>query len=294
MDAYLNPAMVAEMFQPWNGRRIERTQGGVLDGHYVAHADPSKSGANFGFALAHTEGPDQNGLMHVVFDEVTHWEPGDFTDNDMMIDYLEVEKHLQDYIGRFVPHHLSFDQWNSAMPIQRLQRWVATQNFPKRVLIYERTATAKLNWQVAETFKTALNLGLLHSPYDEMADLECRFLRDLGNNKVDHPDAGPVTTKDTFDAMSNVVYTLIGEQMMAILGEGLSGGPTPAMQGGEQPFAGTGINPSSNPEQAAIAGQFSSFRRHNVPGSGNSVTRMGRFQQGMGRSRYGDGRFGRR
>ena len=67
-DAYLDPVKVSEMFQPWNGRDLIESDSGLLSVRYVAHADPSQSNANFGLAIAHVEGPDEDGLMHVVYD----------------------------------------------------------------------------------------------------------------------------------------------------------------------------------------------------------------------------------
>ena len=232
-DAYLNREKVTEMFRPWptEDRVLEASSNGLLATRYVAHADPSKSGANFALAIAHTEGPDDNGLLHVVYDQVTHWEPGDFEGN--IIDYLAIEEELKGYVQAFMPSHFSFDQWNSVALIQRLQAWIGQKRFPKRVMVFERTATKDQNWKVAETFKTALNLGLIHAPYYELAELELTYLQDTGNNKVDHPSTGPVRTKDVFDAMANVAYAFIGEQMASYTGQAFSDVPlTGALPGG--------------------------------------------------------------
>jgi hypothetical protein len=294
MDAYLSPQRIDEMFGPWGGRVIQQADHGILSRRYVAHADPSKSNANFALAIGHVEESDENGLNHVVYDLIHHWEPADFPDH--IIDYIAIEEQLKGYIDDFMPATLTFDQFNSVGIIQRLQRWASARRYPKRVEIHERTATKETNWKVAEVFKTAMNLGHLHAPYDELAELECRFLIDKGNHSVDHPGSGPVQTKDLFDALSNVAYALIGDQMMAILGERLSGAAIPAAQGGFAPFAGTGINPNENSRSAELAAQFRAFRRSNLPGAGSSPRRMGRYgrQPGYGYPRYRPGGFGRR
>ena len=124
-----------------------------------------------------------------------------------------MEAEIIDWAKKFMPSDLTFDQFNSVGMIQRIQRAMNDAKLPKRVMVSEQTATAPLNWKMAETFKTALNMGLLHAPYMELAELELRFLQLTTNMKVDHPSAGPVQTKDVADAMFNVVYHLIGEQM---------------------------------------------------------------------------------
>lgn len=215
LNAYLDLRKIEAMFGPWNGQVLEMKHQGVLGTNYVAHGDPSKSGANFGFAIAHLEGPDHNGFMHVVFDHLGAWQPQDYEDGN--IDYIMVEAEIISLARRFMPSDLTFDQFNSAGMIQRIQVALNQMNLPKRTLVYERTATAPVNWRMAETFKTALNMGLVHAPYFELAELELRFLQLTTNQKVDHPTSGPVQTKDVADAMFNVVYHLIGEQMGAFL-----------------------------------------------------------------------------
>ncbi len=217
MGAYLNPESIKKMFEPWNGREFTMQEQGLLGTTYVAHGDPSKSGANFGFALGHRE-VDEAGMYHAVIDYVTAWIPGDFDYNNFQVDYEVVEDEIESLITRFIPSEVSFDQWNSVGTIQRLNKFVRGRGLPKHVAIYEKTATSSENWAVAETFKTALNMGLVHSPYFDLLDLEASFLIEK-NRRVDHPTTGPVQTKDVWDAVSIVVKQLIGEQVAALMGE---------------------------------------------------------------------------
>ena len=106
---------------------------------------------------------------------------------------------------------------NSLGMIQRLAKH-ARRNF-KVTQVFERTATAPINWRTAETMKTALSLNLVHAPFHELFELECLFLRKLKGDKVDHPDTGPVTTKDVYDAVSIVIQELIGAEVSAYLAE---------------------------------------------------------------------------
>lgn len=189
----------------------------MRSGHHNFVADGivcHNSNANFGWAIAHTEGPDENGLMHVVFDKIHYWAPHHWDDGQ--VDYIEIGQEIGDDVVAFLPELVTFDQFNSVEAMQRIRRRVRESQLPKHITIEERTATAPLNWKMAETFKTALGLNLIHAPYHEQAELEARFLQVKGN-KVDHPTMGPVQTKDVWDAMANVVYALIGDQMEAFL-----------------------------------------------------------------------------
>jgi hypothetical protein len=244
MDAYFNPKHVEEMFGPYNpltfssegGTLLTTVHKGILSRSYVAHGDPSKSGANFGYAVAHVEGPDKNGLMHVVFDQIGAWKAEDFPETDYeeghRIDYLFIEDEWKKKVNAFVPDVVTFDQFSSVSLIAHLREHVQKSQLPKRVMISERTATAPLNWSMAETFKTALNLKLVHAPFDELAYQELIFLQDLGNKKVDHPSSGPVQTSDIYDCMANIIYMLIGDELRGYIAGELSNPLGGTAQGG--------------------------------------------------------------
>lgn len=204
MDAYLNETKVKQVFEAWTGRldtygppNLIMQESGLLIYTYKAHADPSKSNCNFGLAVAHAE-PDENGTLHCVFDFLHHWEPQNFPGG--IIDYDEIADFMVDRIAnKFYPDEITFDQFNSVATIQKINKELIKQPGPKRVTAYERTATKELNWSRAEVFKTAINMGLVHAPYYEQAENELKFLIDKGNKVVDHPDSGPVQTKDVAD-----------------------------------------------------------------------------------------------
>ncbi len=242
LDAYLNEAKVKQIFQPWDGRhehygqpQLGMQEKGRLDLDYKAHGDPSKSNANFGLAIAHAEpGPDNR--LHVVFDKIHHFAPMDFTDH--IVDYDLVETWIWDNMLRpFMPTEMTFDQFNSAQVIQRLAKKSRQSGLPKTTQVYEKTATRQHNWKRAEIFKTAVNMGWVHAPYYEQAELELRFLQEK-NGVVDHPDSGPVQTKDVADAMMECVMALIGDQIVSLRKELGSMRPQGAMQGGMEPFPG--------------------------------------------------------
>jgi hypothetical protein len=229
--AYLNQTRIDEAFGDWDGTVIHHQTQGLLSREYYAHGDPSKSNANFGFAIGHTEGPDDDGLLHVVFDVVHAWLPSDFEDHRVLyVGPDSIEESLWDYIERFNPVEMTFDQFNSVAVIQSLTNRVATAGLPRRTQVYERTATASLNWQTYEVFKSALNMGLVHIPEHELAKLELMFLIDKGN-RVEHPTTGTVQTKDVADCLAIVTHHFLCDQMLALkalsagsLRGGLAGG----------------------------------------------------------------------
>ena len=256
-NAYLNPKRIEEMFGEYNGAPLEQQSTGRFNIVYVGHGDPSKVNDNFGFALGHVEGPDDNGMKHVIFDKIHFWRPGDFVENDRQIDYIAVSEYFKhDIIDPFVPELLTFDQFGSVEMIQRLRSYVRGKSFPRRIEIIERTSTKPVNWKMAEAFKAALNMGLLHAPYHEQARLELQFLQDMGNQRVDHQTTGSIQSKDVADAMFNVVYSLIGSQMAAFLGDEFSGFPlTGALQGGQRPF------PAMDGEGSDVGSLFAGFNK---------------------------------
>lgn len=272
LDAYLNPDNVKRAFDQWDGRDIIPQTHGILSRSYFCHADPSKSGDNFGISLAHLEGPDEVGHMHVVFDKVHAWLPSDYETHE--VDYVAIEEEIfRDWVVPFMPEWLTFDQFSSTQIIQSLRRRIINSGLPRRTQVWERTATNKENWAVAETFKTSLNLGWIHLPSHELLRLEMLFLQDKGN-RVDHPSSGPVQSKDVWDTVSIIVHALLGsqvevyrDQLSSILPQG-SGPP-----GGFTPFA-KGMQDGGD----SIAEKFGSIGRKDDYGGG-----MGRGRRGGGR-----------
>ena len=227
MDAYLNAAKIDAMFEPWTDRLPENGRPelvmqtrGPLSVTYTAHGDPSSVNCRFGLAVAHTE-HDDAGLEHAVFDLIHFWDPADFEDHT--IDYDEVRDWIfGNVITRFMPDEMTFDQFNSVASVQALQKKVRGERLPKNIVVYERTATAPLNWMTWETFKAALNMGFVHSPAHAEAKDELRFVqKPEGVQKVVPASTGPVQTKDIADCIAIVTARLLGEQMKAYLAKDL-------------------------------------------------------------------------
>jgi hypothetical protein len=240
VDAYLIPEMVDRMFE---GRPLAYDSGlerwtyapmktnwdqSTYELKFFAHMDPSSTTAGFGFAMGHTEAFTFEGRteMHTCFDIIKRWNPRDFPgqtiDWDPILDWVLHISYL------FRPVQLTMDQFNSAYPITWLRRKFREKRIETRV--FENTATAQTNWNRAEIFRTALNRGLIHAPYDtpdcEWASQELKFLQEIKTGRiprVEKQDTGPVTTKDVADCMMEVVEATIGDLMASQLRQDLTG-----------------------------------------------------------------------
>ncbi len=193
--------------------------------------------------------------------------PGDGPGGE--IDQMEAYQLIQQLIANFLPAVVTFDQFQSALTIQRLQGWAASQTFPRATQIFEETATASHNRLVANVFKSAAQLGLVHAPEHTPARLELLHLQEL-NGRVDHPPYGPVTTSDIADALFEVTHRLVGDDMdvwerLGDLPLGMS------QQGGFQPSTGpkpsTGPAPSSGSSSAGnpYVDAFGALHSHRQP-----------------------------
>jgi hypothetical protein len=288
MDAYLNAARIDAMFSPWLERLPENGQPelvmqarGPLSVTYTCHGDPSSVNCRFGLAVAHSE-RDAEGLEHAVFDLIHYWDPADFEDHT--IDYDEIRDWIFDnVIVRFLPDEVTFDQFNSVASVQALQKKVRGQRLPKNIVVYERTATAALNWMTWETFKAALNMGFVHSPLHAEAKDELRFVQKRkGLAKIIPATTGPVQTKDIADCIVITTARLLGEQMKAYLGKDLRNQRPHAAQPGGRDALDRFAPESMNPYASALGvpggthGGLARGMRPGLPG------RLGRVPTGRG------------
>jgi hypothetical protein len=277
-DAYFSPEVVDQVFDPWppnNPLNLTMTTSGKMMYQYTAHGDPSDSDANFGFALAHTV--NAGGLMpHVIFDYITFWSPQEFPDGH--IDYAVVLDDIKSIVRGFAPNQVSFDQGYSAWMISELKKWATYERPIRPTTFFKRSATAPLNWTVAEVTKTACGLGYVHAPEHELLSQEMKFLQKTVRpgalyGRVDHPTSGPVTTKDVWDAFSNVIYSLIGDRVAALVGESLMAAGVHGGQSGGMPLApyGRTVNPETptNP----VADALSQLSRRRSFGNSPMVSR---------------------
>jgi len=216
--AYLDANKVDAMFDPptWRDPLSPQSNGKLMH-IYRIHCDPGRTNANFALAIGHLEEapPDEYGEKwpHVIFDYLKVWNPRDFADHT--IDYLQVQNEIADVLRRYPStEKLSFDLWNSAGPISMLR-----QEFSPRIRIVEESFNEGANQKRAELFKSALNLGWIHSYRDDFGDQgtclleqEMKFLTEV-NGKVKKQDFGPVTTKDLWDCVAVVSTTLLHDAL---------------------------------------------------------------------------------
>lgn len=235
-DAYLNPEMVDRVFrgiptgfeEDMNGNkrvvlkpyRMNWGQDAINLFKYKAHLDPSSTTAGFGFGLGHTERfENENGFSeeHVVFDIIKRWNPKDFPGDT--IKWKVVIDEVMTYLKLFRPYEVTFDQFQSAEPIQDIQMQLQDLGIGD-VRVYVKGTTNEENWFRAESAKTAINHGFVHAPVDCTyiepygPDEEMKFLQKKSTGakypRVDKQDIGPVQTKDMADCVFEVVDALIG------------------------------------------------------------------------------------
>lgn len=197
---------------------------GRFDHIYRIHVDPSSVDANFALAIGHAEAapPDANGQVwpHVIIDRLHVWQASDFPENPETgkceIDQTQVEREISELLYTFPSTSIfSSDQWNSVGFLQRLRK-----KYAPNIRVVEVTATEKVNWERAEKFKAAINLGWVHAYRDtffndgkeSLLENECKFLSEK-NGKVYKQEFGPVQTKDLYDAVSTVVVDLLSEAL---------------------------------------------------------------------------------
>lgn len=311
MDAYLNGDKIDAMFErfwhgseQWpDGRVLSQTDRGMGAFKYQGHADPSKSNANFAVAIAHLETspiPDiviRNGQEHkvywphVIVDYMNVWKPSDYPDH--IVDYVDIGEHLM-MLPQWFPTMtmFSYDQWNSQGFIANMKR-----NYAPRVIIKEEIFNEKNNQAMFEGFKSALNLGWVHSYKDDLygskeereenmgqslLELECKFLSEK-NGKVVKQEAGPVTTKDLFDCVATVTVRLLKDSLDRWYKEILGRDPLMFGSEGGHPKSGPSgdhLRENNNP----LTRNLSNLESYRYSGAGMDPSR-GRMGQTSGHPR---------
>lgn len=235
--AYLDRDKVDQMFQrphtrdPVTGEwtywhdPLEPVPFGAFNRTYRMHCDPGLSGANFAMAIGHLEDapPDEHGHVwpHVVFDLLKVWRPHDYPEDPVTkkqyIDYVQVHNDLESVIDRFPSlDKVTFDQWQSQSFIAQLRA-----RYMPNITVMESTFTDKVNQERMGKFKSALNLGWVHSYADNfytddlscLLELELKYLYVANNGKVVKNDVGPVVTKDLADCVMEVTVDLLGDAL---------------------------------------------------------------------------------
>jgi hypothetical protein len=237
-DAYLDPRMVARMFEPLcprhgtslteagacslcgaAGRVLRPTQAGPLHFGYRAHADPGVSQSNFSLVIGHAEVFEDaldEPVVHCIIDLIRLWRAEDYPDRQ--IPYTAIEAEIAAIVLGFPSLKvLSLDQFGSFATVPQLRERLRRAGHRGKVI--EVTFTAGTNAMRWEKFKSALGEGWIHAYPDtygpegkSLAELELKFLQ-WRNGKVMKQSVGPVRTKDVADAMAVVVAELLDDKL---------------------------------------------------------------------------------
>jgi hypothetical protein len=319
VDAYLNPTMVDQMYagipagtEPTLDGSVKKIftpiftnygQGALNTFKYKFHLDPSSTTAGFGFAIAHIEyfvnpysGEDEE---HVVFDIIKRWDPKAFGG---VIRWGPILQEVITYADIFRPFEITFDQHQSAQPIQDLQEKLNARNISCQV--YEKVATNELNWKRWEVLKTSIYQGLVHAPMDEgqwnepTCRDELKFLQQMPTGgkfpKIDKQEIGPVRTKDQADCVAECVNALIGNLMLNRMRDRMATAGAFGGKGGYGIGFGGEQGPIGGPGPPGISGYYSS-RQDRAGAMGNdraSLTRSalgnrgGKYRSSRSRSRF--------
>lgn len=309
LDAYLQPEKVDFAYNGIlpDGRPCIPSGGSTyLLAPFMGHCDPSSTTAGFGFALGHVEvfdpTPDEKDIWgeqpvrHVVFDRVHRWDPMDFPQG--AINYVKIRQELTEVCQLYRPTVLSFDQYNSPGLIAELRQacgrvGIADIRFP---IV---NATAPVNWNRWEAFKTALYLGLVHIPpncltgmgsarefnHSEWSKQELKHLQlvQAGQNyRVDKQEIGPVTTKDIADCIAEVTLKFLGSYLGDIMTQGFGKARMIGGSEGGYPLGGRQHGgPMNRPSQREGASRFNDT----FPGQGGSTRSGFNVAQGINRFR---------
>jgi hypothetical protein len=223
IDAYLDPAVVAKMYDPFidaNGklRQLEQQEYGIMAFFYRGHCDPSKAQANTAAMICHTElipdAEDGEVWYHIVTDWMKVWNPEDYDNHQ--VDYELIEEELVNTINRFPTLKVfSYDQYGSFVTLPRLKKRLKESRPPHKAIISEDTFTPTSNMRRAERFKSALGMGWIHAFRDDygndgacLLEDELRFLQEV-NGKIKKQSVGPVQTKDLADCLMVCVDQLL-------------------------------------------------------------------------------------
>ena len=218
-DAYLDPIMVERMFKPWQGQTLSPVSHGSMEFKYHAHIDPGLSNANFALAIGHLEDAEPNEageiFPHVIIDMLKVWKAKDYKPVEAgakpNIPFDEVFEEISEIIGEFPSMEMfSSDQWQSAYFLAALKK-----RYSNRTRIKEVTFTEKENKDRYDYFKSALNLGWVHSIKDNffangesLLEQELKFLTE-NNGKVQKQEFGMVQTKDLSDCVTEITARML-------------------------------------------------------------------------------------
>jgi hypothetical protein len=103
LNAYLIEARVDAIFAPYLGEQLQPQASGSLGTDYLAHGDPSKSGANFAFGIAHREQAGRFGVSPRHLRPVDRVDPRRLRREQLRDRLISVGHEISDYMDDFMP-----------------------------------------------------------------------------------------------------------------------------------------------------------------------------------------------
>jgi hypothetical protein len=225
LHSYLDPDMVERIFQPFDLEdakhvMLERKDVGIIKNEYHIHCDPAKVNDDFAVMVGHYEiaPKDEFGIVykHLIVDQYNVYKSTDFDSG--LIEYSPILEDIKDMIVKFRPLTVTFDQFNSVMPIQELSKFVKDNYI--NCSVYEETFTGNKNVKMYENLKICINEGWVHSYYDDMNKWEttrCMLQAELDalqfvNGKVIKPRIGNLGHSDLVDCLMVLAYRMLFNQ----------------------------------------------------------------------------------
>ena len=221
VNVYFEPSLVADVFQPWDGRTIEHASAGAVAHEYHIHCDPALVNDFFSMMVCHAEvapKPDEFGLTykHLVVDDMKVWKPQDFEKGRM--DYPAICNELKHKVKAFRPKTVTMDQFNSAFMLQELQSYADYEGIG--CSCYESTATRASNFQMYEALKFSIGNHLVHSYKDKSwRDEQGRSMLQamleqvqMENGTITKPRTKELGHMDLCDCLANLCMRCIGDQ----------------------------------------------------------------------------------
>jgi hypothetical protein len=212
MEEKINDGVGGKIIKTYVAKALESIRPNPIYRYYVS-CDPALRKDSFTFVIGHGEWVeiyDENNeptrRLKTVIDYITSWVPD--KEKKIEVHFENVENFLAAVNSSLRIATLTFDHWNSAGTIQKMQRLgIHTKELP-------------ITLNMWESLKDKVSLGLLNLPDEKscpesaIALMELKKLQLIKGGAVDHP---PNFGKDRADGIARINW-LINESALSIYG----------------------------------------------------------------------------
>jgi hypothetical protein len=212
MEEKINDGIGGKIIKTYVAKALESIRPNPIYRYYVS-CDPALRKDSFTFVIGHGEWVeiyDENNeptrRLKTVIDYITSWVPD--KEKKIEVHFENVENFLAAVNSSLRIATLTFDHWNSAGTIQKMQRLgIHTKELP-------------ITLNMWESLKDKVSLGLLNLPDEKscpestIALMELKKLQLIKGGAVDHP---PNFGKDRADGIARINW-LINESALSIYG----------------------------------------------------------------------------